>query len=150
MIWGALVTFFPLYAINHGVTNPGLFFTAYAIVMISFRILGGRILDVYSREKVILPCLIAFFISMTVLAFSKTLPIFILVAVISAIGQAFLYPSLVAHTLDIANSSRGPVMGLLTAMGDLGIGLGPIIMGNRAWFNQFYNNVSLFSVHWVY
>jgi len=129
MIWGALTAFFPLYAINHGVTNPGLFFTAYAIVLIFARILGGTILDVYGREKVILPCLSTYIISMTLLAFSKTLAMFILVAVISAIGHAFLMPSLYAYTLDLAGPSRGPAIGLLTAMDDLGTGLGSILMG---------------------
>ena len=42
IIWGTLTTFFPLYALNHGVTNPGLFFAAYAIVVILGRALGGR------------------------------------------------------------------------------------------------------------
>jgi len=27
MIWGALVAFFPLYAINHGVTNPAFLYS---------------------------------------------------------------------------------------------------------------------------
>lgn len=129
MIWGALSTFFPLYAISHGETNPGLFFAAYAIVLISGRTLGGRILDVRRRERIILPCHITFIISMTTLAFSETLSMFIIVAVISAMGHAFLYPSLVAHTLDLAGSSRGPAMGMLMAMGDLGMVLGPMIMG---------------------
>ena len=127
--WGALSAFFPLYAINHGVANPGLFFAAYAIVLISCRTLGGRILDLYRREKVILPCLLTYIIAMTILAFSKTLPIFILVAVIQGVGHAFLMPSLVVYTLDLAGSSRGPAMGMLTAMGDLGMVLGPITMG---------------------
>jgi MFS family permease len=129
MIWGALMAFFPLHAINHGVTNPGLFFTAYASVMISGRVFGGRIFDVQKREKVILPCIIAFILAMTLLAFSKTLEMFILVAVIAAAGHAFLVPSLFAYILDLVGSSRGPAIGWLTAMGDLGIGLGPMIMG---------------------
>jgi len=129
MIWGALVAFFPLHAINHGVTNPGLFFTAYASVMILGRVLGGRIFDIQRREKVILPCIIAFILAMTLLAFSETLEMFILVAVIAAAGHAFLVPSLFAYVLDLVGSSRGPAIGWLTAMGDLGIGLGPMIMG---------------------
>ncbi len=129
MIFGALMAFFPLHAINHGVTNPGLFFTAYAFVMISGRVFGGRIFDVHKREKVILPCIIAFILAMTLLAFSKTLEMFILVAVIAATGHAFLVPSLFAYILDLVGSSRGPAIGWLTAMGDLGLGLGPMIMG---------------------
>lgn len=129
IIWGALTAFFPLYALDQGVANPGFFFAAYAIVLILGRALGGKILDLYSREKVILPCLFTYIISMTILAFSKTLPMFILVAVIWGIGNAFLMPSLVTYALDRAGSSRGPAIGTFTAIGDLGIGLGPVIMG---------------------
>src|SRR4030043_71141 len=128
-VWGALTAFFPLYAINHGVVNPGLFFTTIAIMLILGRALGGKILDLYSREKVILPCLFTYILSMTILAFSKTLPMFILVAVIWGIGNAFLIPSLVAYVLERAGSSRGPAIGTFTVIGDLGIALGPVIMG---------------------
>ena len=128
-IWGALTAFFPLYALNQGVANPGFFFAAYAIIIILGRALGGKILDLYSREKVILPCLTTYVISMTILAFSKTLPMFILVAVIWGIGNAFLMPSLVAYVLERAGSSRGPAIGTFTAIGDLGIVLGPVLMG---------------------
>ena len=70
-----------------------------------------------------------YIIAMIMLAFSKTLPMFILVAVIWGIGNAFVIPTLVAYTLDRVGSSRGPAMGTLTAIGDLGAGLGPVIMG---------------------
>ena len=127
-IWAALTAFFPLYAIANEVTNPGFFFTTMAIMVIMGRVLGGRILDLYSKEKIILPCLITYIISMVVLAFSKTLPMFILVAMIYGIGAAFLFPTLVAYTLDRAGCS-GPAMGTFYAITDLGMTLGPVIMG---------------------
>jgi MFS family permease len=129
IIWGALTAFFPLYALNHGVSNPGFFFTAYAVVLILGRTLGGKILDHYSREKIIFPCLTTYILSMVILAFSKTLPMFILVAVIWGIGNAFLIPTLVAHTIELAGSSRGPAMGTFTALADFGTGMGPVVMG---------------------
>lgn len=129
VVWGALTAFFPLFAIEKEVANPGYFFTGYAIVIILGRVLGGKILDLYSRERVILPCLFTYIISMTLLAFSGTLLMFILVAVIWGIGNAFLMPSLMAYALDRAGSSRGPAIGTLTAIGDLGVALGPVIMG---------------------
>jgi MFS family permease len=128
-IWGALTTFFPLYAINLGVDNPGFFFTTIAIMLILGRTFGGRMLDLYSRERVLLPCLITFIISMVILAFSKTLPLFIIVAAIWGIGHAFFYPSLVVYVLDRVGSSLGPAMGTFTAISDLGMCLGPVIMG---------------------
>jgi MFS family permease len=127
-IWGAITAFFPLYAISHGVDNPGFFFSTTAIVLILSRSLGGKILDLYNREKVILPCLMFYIASMVILAFSKTLPMFILVAVIYGIGPAFLTPTLLAYALDRGGAS-GPAMGTFHAITDLGISLGPVIMG---------------------
>jgi len=127
--WGALSAFFPLYAINHRVTNPGLFFTTIAIMLILGRALGGKTLDLYSRERIILPSLFTYIISMIILAFSKTLPMFILVGVIWGIGHAFLIPAIMVYILDRVGSSPGPAMGTHTAISDLGISLGPVIMG---------------------
>jgi MFS family permease len=129
IVWGGLTAFFPLYAIEKGVANPGYFFAAYASVIILGRVFGGKILDLYSRERVILPCLFTYIISMTLLAFSETLLMFILVAMIWGIGTAFLMPSLVTYALDRAGSSRGPAIGTLSAIGDLGVALGPVITG---------------------
>jgi len=137
MIWGALTAFFPLYAIQNGVANPGFFFAAYAIVLIVGRALGGKILDLYSREKIILPCLTTYIISMIVLSYSNTLPMFILVAVIWGSGNALLMPALVAYALDRAVSSPGTVMGTYTAIGDLGVALGPVIMGIILRFSSY-------------
>jgi MFS family permease len=66
--------------VSQGVSNPGLFFGAYAIVLILARGLGGGIIDLYSRKRILLPCLASYVIGMMVLAFSKTLPMFIVVA----------------------------------------------------------------------
>jgi MFS family permease len=128
-IWGALTTFFPLYAINHGVANPGLFFTAIAIILILGRTLGGRVLDLYSREKVILYSLTLGVISMALMAFSETLTMFIVVGMLWGIGAAFFAPALMAYTVDRAGSSLGPAVGTFTALSDLGLSLGPVIMG---------------------
>jgi predicted MFS family arabinose efflux permease len=129
IIWGALTAFFPLYALEHGMSNPGLFFAAFAMMLILGRTFGGWILDRYRREKVILPCLLAYIIATFILAFSKTTPMFILVAIIWGSGNAFAFPAFVAHAIDLAGASRGPALGTFTALSDLGVGLGAVIMG---------------------
>jgi predicted MFS family arabinose efflux permease len=128
-VWGAVTAFFSLYALHHGVVNPGLFFAALAITLILARGLGGKILDLYAREKVLLPCIVAQTIAMAILAFSSSLPMFILVAVIWGMGNGFYYPTLVAYAIDLAGSSRGPAIGTYMALSDLGIGMGSVVMG---------------------
>jgi MFS family permease len=129
IIWGALTAFFPLYGLEHGMKNPGLFFAAFATMLILGRTFGGRVLDLYSREKVILPCLLSYIIATLVLAFSETTPMFILAAIIWGAGNAFAFPAFVAYAIDLAGSSRGPALGTFTAISDLGVGLGAVIMG---------------------
>ena len=129
IMWGTLTAFFPLYALNHGVTNSGLFFTVVAIMFFLGRAFGGKILDLYSRDKVIPLLLVMSLISMVILAFSKNLTMFIVVAVIWGIGNALLTPAILAYVLDRAGSSKGPAIGMYMLLSDLGLGLGPVIMG---------------------
>jgi len=129
IIWGTLMAFFPLYALQHGVSNPGTFFIFLALTLMLGRLLGGRILDIYERDKVIRPCLALIVVGITIMLFANTLAVFILVAVILGMGWAFLYPSLTIHVIEKAGMSRGPAMATFTALADLGAGLGPMIMG---------------------
>jgi MFS family permease len=66
---------------------------------------------------------------MIILGFSKTLPMFILVAVFWGIGHAFFMPTLLVYALDRGGSSPGPIMETFTAISDLGLSFGPLIMG---------------------
>jgi MFS family permease len=136
-IFGALIAFFPLYAVSQGVTDPGLFFSAIAIMLFVARAFGGKILDLYSKEKLIPMLAVTYLVSMTLLAFSRTLPMFVLVAVIFGIGNAFLSPVVLAYALDRAKTSPGPVVGTYTALADLGFGLGPVIMGFVVRFSNY-------------
>ncbi len=129
IIWGALCAFFPLYALKHGVSNPGIFFIFLAISLMLGRVFGGKILDTYNREKVIMLCLAIIVVGIIVLPFANTIRMFILVAIMLGAGWAFLYPFLTIHIIENAGPARGPAMATFTALGDLGAGLGPMIMG---------------------
>jgi predicted MFS family arabinose efflux permease len=126
--YGGLSAFFPLYAIRHGVSNPGIFFTVIASMLILCRALGGRVLNYSSRDRIILPCLMTYILSMVILSFSKTLPMFILVAVIWGVGHAFLIPTLMVYALEEGGVS-GPAMATFHAITDVGLCLGPVVMG---------------------
>jgi MFS family permease len=136
-LWGGVCAFFPLYAVDQGVTNPGFFFGACALTLIVGRVLGGRVLDRYSREKIVPPCLILFIASMILMSLSTTLPLFILVAVIYGIGIAFFFPTMVVYTVERAGADRGPAMGTFTAASDLGVGVGAVAMGVVLRFTNY-------------
>jgi predicted MFS family arabinose efflux permease len=128
-VFGALIAFLPLYAIHCGITNPGYFFSAMAIMLIVGRTLGGRILDTYSIGKIILTSIFFTMIAMVILSFSKTLPMFICVGMLWGTGMALFLPASMAYALDYAGSSSGPAIGTFRAISDLGVALGPMVMG---------------------
>jgi len=129
VMWGALTAFFPLYALQHGVTNSGIFFSVIAIMFFLGRAFAGRILDLHSRDRVIPLLLVSTLVAMVILAFSKNLGMFILVAVLWGIGNALLTPAILTYVLDRVGSSKAPAVGMYLLLSDLGLGLGPVISG---------------------
>jgi predicted MFS family arabinose efflux permease len=128
-VWGALSAFFPLYAIQCGVTNPGLFFSAMAIMMVAGRFFGGKIMDTCNKEKFIIVFLPSMMVIMIILALSKTLPMFIFVGAVWGTGVAFFVPIVMTYALEYSGSSDGAAVGTYRAIYDFGIGLGPVVMG---------------------
>jgi MFS family permease len=128
-VWGGIIAFFPLYAIKCGITNPGYFFSANAVMLVAGRALGGRILDAYSKEKIIQTFIFTSMVAVVILAFSKTLPMFIFVGFLWGTGGAFLFPASMAYALDYAGSSGGTAVGTFRALADLGLAIGPVLMG---------------------
>jgi len=129
IIWASIAAFFPLYALERGVGNPGIFFVFLAATLLLGRSLGGRILDIYDRKKVILFCLAIIIVALIAFPLADSLGLFILVAIMLGAGWAFLYPILTIHVIEKAGLERGPAMGTFTAISDLGSGLGPMVMG---------------------
>jgi MFS family permease len=128
-VWGGIIAFLPLYAIKCGIANPGYFFSANAAMLIAGRALGGRILDTYNKEKIIGIFIFTSMVAMIILAFSKTLPMFILVGILWGTGGAFFFPASMAYALDYAGSSDGTAVGTFRALSDLGLALGPVLTG---------------------
>jgi MFS family permease len=129
IVWGAVMAFFPLYAVQCGVTNPGHFFSAMAITMIAGRLFGGRIMDTCNKEKLIVAFLPSMVVMLVILSLSKTLPMFIFVGAFWGIGAAFFVPMAMAYALEYAGSSGGTAVGTFRALQDLGMALGPVIAG---------------------
>ncbi len=129
MIWGAVTAFFPLFALGVGVENPGIYFAAVSVTLIVSRGLAGKLLNTLDQEKIILPSLALQMVAVIILAFSTTLPYFLLSGVIWALGSTFLFPSLITYIMDHVASGRAPAISTYTAFADLGAGLGSVIMG---------------------
>ncbi|HEX2966638.1 MAG TPA: MFS transporter [Syntrophorhabdaceae bacterium] len=128
-VYGGLSAFFPLYAIQCGVANPGHFFSATAVAIIAGRLLGGRALDTYNKEKIILTFISVSMAAMVIVALSKTLPMFILAGLLQGIGVAFVNPAMMAYSFEYTGSSGGTAVATFQSIMDFGIAIGPLIMG---------------------
>ncbi len=128
-VMGSLMAFLPLYAIQCGVVNPGYFFSANALMTVTGRALGGKIHDVWSKEKIILTFTFTSMITMIMLSFSKTLPMFIFIGLLWGLGVAFIFPVSMAYAFDYAGSSGGTAVGTFRSLTDLGFAVGPMVMG---------------------
>lgn len=127
--FGAIVAFLPLYAIQKGVNNPGFFFSAVAVMIILGRILGGRILDAWSKDKIILTFLFVGLIAMITLFFSETLSMFIAVGMLWGTCTSILAPATMTYAFEYAGSSDGTAVGTFRSLTDSGTAFGPMIMG---------------------
>ncbi|MCZ7400374.1 MAG: MFS transporter [Candidatus Methanoperedens sp.] len=107
LTYGSIVSFLSLFAQKQGITNPGIFFTVFAITLIIVRALAGRLSDIKGRNYVIVPGLI----------------------LITSL-MALLVDRATERTL-------GAAMGTFTAAFDLGIGAGSIVLGIVLQFYGF-------------
>ncbi len=129
VVWGTLIAFVPLFAIENGVRNPGYFFSMVALMLVLGRVFGGKIIDMYRKEKIIAIFISTSILAMILLSLAKTLLMFIVAAVIWGGGTAFFVPAMMTYSLAHAGSSGGPAVGAYRAFSDLGVALGPMIMG---------------------
>ncbi|MBN1665424.1 MAG: MFS transporter [Deltaproteobacteria bacterium] len=136
--WGAVVSFFILFAMDRHIPNPGYFFTAYAIVLIASRTIAGILSDKLGREAVIIPGLVMTGIGIWVLCLADSMTMLMVVALIYGIGFGSATPTLMAFTIDrIGNEGRGAAMGTLGASFDVGVAVGSVILGFVLQYTDF-------------
>lgn len=127
--FGAMTTFFPLYASTLGL-RAGMFFVCYGASLLVVRILFGSVADRIEREKIILVCLIGFG-SMLVLTsgLSSSSQTFLLGALFGAL-QGLSYPAMMARIVDTSTEgNRAVVVGLFTGSFGVGINASLLVWG---------------------
>ncbi len=127
--WAGVGAFFPLYSVECGVTNPGIFFSAASVMIVVVRLVGAKAFEIYPREKMIPTFVLVSMFGLLILSSSRTLPMFILVGLLMGTALAFLIPVSMAYALEYAGSSAGSAVGTYQASMDLGLALGPVIAG---------------------
>lgn len=140
--YGGIVTFLPLYADERGISNVGLFFTIYAIALLVTRPCVGKYYDRKGPNNIILYGLLLIFVSIFMLAFAKTMPIFLLSGILFGFGFGAVQPTIFAQAMvGIEPERRGIINGTVMSAFDLGMGFGSVILGiiaNSAGYANMY------------
>jgi len=130
MTFGTVVSFLPLFVRDHGLGNPGLFFTVYSVVVVASRPFSGQWSDRFGRMAVIIPGMIILAVAMTVLAYATTQWGLLSSAVLQGLGFGCVHPSIMAWVVDRSTAhDRGPALATLMGAFDVGVGLSAIGLG---------------------
>ncbi len=128
--YGSITSFLSLYASERGIENIGIYFTVYAAFLLLSRPFFGRIVDRRGFGYAIIPGLICLLISMILLSFSMSLPLFLLAGVFYGIGFGATQSSLQTMALvSVPRERFGAATATFFTGFDSGIGIGTVIAG---------------------
>lgn len=128
--YGGVVTFLPSYAQFRGVSNVGLFFTVYALVLLVSRPFLGRWADRNGPGPVIIIGALFLITSQIMLMMADNLVWFLAVGFIYALGFGSVFPVLNAITVSMASvDRRGAANATFFMACDLGIAFGSVSLG---------------------
>ena len=128
--YGGITSFVTLYADANRVSPRGIYFVAFAAVMIVTRPILGSLADRVGHRRVFLPCLVLVALGQGLLGMGGTLPWLLASAVVFGVGFGSLYPVYMAHVLkQVPPNRRGAAFGGFLAAFDTGIGTGSIGLG---------------------
>ena len=123
--------FLILYGESRGLGDEiSIYFTVYAVTLFITRPIIGRLSDKLGTLKVALPSMAFFALAFLLLSFSKTLPMFLLCAVISSFGYGGVQPALQAACMKSVPKERRGSASTTNYLGtDIGHFLGPVFAG---------------------
>lgn len=141
--FSALFTFIPLAAIDKGISFYSLFFIAFAVAVISSRIVVQRVNQRLGLVNAIVYSSIVMLVSILLLLVTISPLILISAGIIFGLGFGIVYPTLVMFLVERINKkNRGTALGVVIAAGDIGNALSSGILGAVA---EHLGYVALFS-----
>jgi predicted MFS family arabinose efflux permease len=128
--YSGFVSFGALYADNLGLSSPGLVFTAYAVLIVGFRVGLARLPDRYGAVSVSAFSVIALAAGLLVMAATGTAAGLFAGVVLFALGMALNFPALLALVVNQAEpADRTYAVASFSVFFDIGFGLGGPIVG---------------------
>ena len=129
-VYGAVLTFLPVFAPERGLRNMGIFFSAYAVFTFISRIIAGRLSDRFGRRKIILPFLMLVAVAVFLLPWLDNIYLLLLIGAFFGLGFGAFMPALNAFVVDETTpKQRASALAFFTSFMDVGITSGALILG---------------------
>lgn len=122
--------FIAIYGGLVGIEEIGLYFFANAVCLVFIRPFSGRIADKLGLDKLIIPGLVIFAGALVLTSFCRSLPMFILAGVVTALGFGISEPLIQTMNMQLVPRERRGAAGNTNFMGiDIGFLIGPTVAG---------------------
>ncbi len=126
----ATLTIFPIYAVQQGLNNPGLFLLVLAVATFPSRLLTGRASDRYGFPVVFLPSLVVIATSILLIPMTHSASGLLVLGAVLGLGLGAVIPSLPAYAASsVSNEKRGAAVNTFTLGGDLAMSVGALSLG---------------------
>lgn len=134
IVFGAITTFIPLFTVQYGFANAGIYLTIQAIAVVLSRFYLRKFIpsDGLWHPKFMLKVLGILMLAAIIVAFGPYIYIGVFYgsAILIGIAQAMIYPTLTSYlSFALPRAGRNMLLGLFIACADLGVSLGGAIMG---------------------
>lgn len=130
ILYGATITFLPIYGPQQNVGNVGVFFTVYAAFTFVSRLSAGRLSDRHGRAVVIIPALCLTAAGGFALVFLNGMPLLVLAGACFGLGFGGFMPALNAFVVDNTNlAERSMALAVYTSFMDVGMTIGAMLFG---------------------
>ena len=140
--FGTVLTVIPDFSDFLGISNRGVFFTAFTLASISVRVLAGKASDRYGRVNVLKVSTFLLALAMYLIGATSSFGSFILAAVLFGLASGINSPTVFAWTIDLSpDHQRGRGLATMFIALEIGIGAGALTSG---WV--FGNDPSMFAL----
>lgn len=137
-------TFMPLFAKSLHLPGSSPLFAAFAIALITVRILGAGLPERYGYQNITKVALACSALGLLLIGWSHNLPLALAGTVVFSVGQAFAFPVLTAIAVAKAGpADRAAVLATFSAFLDAGFCFSPMVLG---WFADRVALESIFHI----
>jgi len=155
MPMGFAMTFMATFGITEGIDNIGMYFTVFALALLSTRFFVGKLADKYGIIKIVIPGIILVFIGIIMLAFSHTLTLVLIAAGFIGFGYGCVNPTINAYIIKVSPlNRRGAANATYYAAFDGGVGLGSMaggfIVQTMGFQNAFFSLAGVVVLGFLY